>query len=154
MSTSIEVDAPHRAATPTAVTPGAATPTAAVTAGEPGLIEDAGALTLELRALLHDQFQLFTLETRLAAKSLMTMIAAALCIGMLLATAWLGLMAVVVLTLMETGVPAMLAYLMITLLSLAVTLLLYAVIRDRARLMGYSATLRALKQPLVRRGDQ
>jgi len=83
VSTSIEVDAPSRPPAPAAGGDSAADAT--------GLIEDATVLTLELRALLHDQFQLFTQETRLAAKSMMTMIAAAVWIGMLLATAWLGL---------------------------------------------------------------
>ena len=146
MSTSIEVDAPSGTPAPAAGGDAAADAT--------GLIEDATVLTLELRALLHDQFQLFTQETRLAAKSMMTMIAAAVWIGMLLATAWLGLVGALALTLMKLGVPTMLAVLSIALLSLVVAPFLYAIIRDRARSLGYPATLRTLKHPSQRRGDR
>lgn len=66
---SIRVDAPSSAPRLDAISDSAADAT--------GLIEDATALTVELRALLHDQFQLFAREMRLAAKRLMKMVAAA-----------------------------------------------------------------------------
>jgi hypothetical protein len=110
------------------------------------MVEDATALALELRALLHDQFELFALETRLAGKSLVTMIAAAIWIGTLLATAWLGLIGALMLILIRAGLPAIPAALSISALSLALTVLLYWIIRKRSRTLGYPATLRTLSQ--------
>ena len=55
----------------------------------PGPLDDLSALQRELRALVHDQLRLAGLELRLAAHSLMAMIAAAVCIGALLVVAWL-----------------------------------------------------------------
>jgi len=54
------------------------------------LLEDAKSLWHELRGLAHNQLGLAALETRLAGKSLVTMIAAGLMVPVLLGSAWLG----------------------------------------------------------------
>jgi len=55
-----------------------------------GLLEDAKSLWHELRGLAHNQLGLAALETRLAGKSLVTMIAAGVMVPVLLGSAWLG----------------------------------------------------------------
>lgn len=113
----------------------------------PGPLDDLSALRRELRALVHDQLQLAGLELRLAAHSLMTMIAAAVCIGALLVVAWLGLMGAAGLGLMETGLAPALVLLVLAALTLVLAGLLGVLIRRRARDLGLPASLRALRPP-------
>ena len=58
-----------------------------------GLLQEAKSLWHELRELAHDQLTLAALETKLAGKSLVTMIAAGVMVALLVVSAWLGLMA-------------------------------------------------------------
>lgn len=111
---------------------------------ETGLLEDASVLTRELRKLIHDQLQLAGLETRLAALGLMKMTAAAAGIGVLLATAWLGLTGAVVLGLITGGLSPAYAMLMVTALNLGAAAALWAFIRHRSRILGLPTTLRTL----------
>lgn len=118
----------------------------------PGPLDDLSALQRELRALVHDQLRLAGLELRLAAHSLMTMIAAAVCIGALLVMAWLGLMAAAGLGLLEMGLEPALVLLVLAALTLVPAGLLRMLIRHRSRDVGLPASLRALKPPAA--GDR
>jgi hypothetical protein len=113
----------------------------------PGPLDDLSALRRELRDLVHDQLQLAALELRLAAHSLMTMIAAAVCIGALLVAAWLGLMGAAGLGLVGMGLEPAMALLVLVGLTLVLAGLLRALIRHRSRDLGLPASLRALKPP-------
>jgi hypothetical protein len=113
----------------------------------PGPLDDLSALRRELRDLVHDQLQLAALELRLAAHSLMTMIAAAVCIGALLVAAWLGLMGAAGLGLIGMGLEPAMALLVLVALTLVLAGLLRVLIRQRSRDLGLPASLRALKPP-------
>jgi hypothetical protein len=113
----------------------------------PGPLDDLSALRRELRDLVHDQLQLAALELRLAAHSLMTMIAAAVCIGALLVAAWLGLMGAAGLGLVGMGLEPAMALLVLVGLTLVLAGLLRVLIRHRSRDLGLPASLRALKPP-------
>nr|MBS0019746.1 phage holin family protein [Gammaproteobacteria bacterium] len=70
----------------------------------PGVLQDVRSLARELRGLFHDQVGLAALETRQAGESLIWMITLGVIAGGLLLSAWLGLLAAVVLALIERGV--------------------------------------------------
>lgn len=110
-----------------------------------GLLEDAGALTRELRGLVHDQLQLAVLEARLAARTMTVLVALGVGLALLLAAAWLGLLGAAVMVLINQGLGAAPALLIVALLNLAVTPLLYALLRRQVRSLGLPATLRTLK---------
>lgn len=112
-----------------------------------GPLDDLSALQRELRALVHDQVQLAGLELRLAAHSLMTMIAAAVCIGAMLVVVWLGLLGAAGLGLMKLGLAPALVLLMLSAFTLVLAGLLGLLIRRRSRDLGLPASLRALKPP-------
>lgn len=117
-----------------------------------GPLDDLSALQRELRALVHDQVQLAGLELRLAAHSLMTMIAAAVCIGAMLVVVWLGLLGAAGLGLMKLGLAPALVLLMLSAFTLVLAGLLGLLIRRRSRDLGLPASLRALKPPAA--GDR
>ena len=95
--------------------------------------------------LAHDRLTLAALETRLAGKSLVTMIAAGVMIAGLLVSAWMGLMGVVVLWLVSIGVMASIALLLAVAANLVFALILYAVIRLKSRYLQFPATIRSLR---------
>jgi hypothetical protein len=113
--------------------------------GDSGLLVDAKSLWHELRGLAHDQLTLAALETRLAGKSLVTMIAAGVMVAALLVSAWLGLMGAVVLWLISIGVIASIAMLLAVAANVVFALVLYDVIRRRSRHLQFPATLRSLR---------
>lgn len=114
-------------------------------AGMPRLLDEVLALSGEVRELAHDQLQLVALETKLAAQSLMTMVAVAVAAGLLLVTAWLGLMATLVWWLASVGVAIWLSLIAVTVLNLLAAFVSYRVIYRRSRNLGFPATLRSLR---------
>jgi hypothetical protein len=112
---------------------------------ESGLLEDAKSLWHELRGLAHDQLTLAALETRLAARSLVTMIAVGVMVAVLLVSAWLGLVGAVVLWLIGIGVMASIAMLLAVAANLLFALILYDVIRRQGRHLQFPAILRSLR---------
>ena len=127
---------------------GAPAATGGAPPGDTGLLEEAKSLWHELRGLAHDQLTLAALETRLAGKSLVTMIAAGVMIALLVASAWLGLIAAAVLWLISIGVVASIAMLLAVGANLVSALMLYYVIRRESRHLQFPATLRSLR-PLL-----
>lgn len=113
--------------------------------GGSGLLEDARLLWHELTGLAHDSLHLAALETKLAGQSLVTMIAAGVMVAVLLVSAWLGLVAAAILTLVGTGVVASIAMLIGVLANLLFALLLYAVIRRKGRHLQWAATIRSFR---------
>ena len=108
-------------------------------------LQDLGSLQREWRQLIHDQLQLAALEVRLASHSLMTMIAAAICIGALLVLVWVGLMAATGLSLTGLGLHPVFVLLTLTALTAVPVLVLRGLIIRRSRYLGFPATLRTLK---------
>jgi hypothetical protein len=111
----------------------------------PRLLDDVIGLSRELRELAHDQLQLVALETKLAAQSLMSMVALAVGIGLLLVTAWLGLMGAFVWLLNSVGVAIWLDMVAVTALNILAALITYRLILRRSASLGFPATLRSLR---------
>lgn len=111
-----------------------------------GLIDDARSLWRELVGLLHDRLQLAALETRYAAQSLAGMIATGVMVAVLLVSAWLGLLAAVVVWLIHLGLMASIALLAGVLVNLVLAAQLYRSILRQSQNLGWPATLRSLKQ--------
>ncbi len=111
-----------------------------------GMLEDAQSLWYELHELIHDRIWLAGLETQRAGKSLVDMVVAGVMVGVLLIGAWLGLMAVAVLELVDHDVVATSsAILLAVVTNLLLTLLLYGVIRRKSRYLQFPATLRSFQ---------
>jgi hypothetical protein len=109
------------------------------------VLEDAKSLWLEVRGLAHEQLRLAALETRLAGKSLVTMIGAGLMVAVLLVSAWLGLMGALVLWLIDLGLAASIALLLVVAANLIFALILYSLMRRQSRHLQFPATLRSLR---------
>lgn len=102
-------------------------------------------LSYELRAALHDQLRLVSYETQLAGRSLVKMLAAAVAIGVLVVSAWFGLMAAGALALVSLGLGPAVVMLMLAALNLVAALVPYEVIRRKSRDLGFPVTLRTLR---------
>jgi uncharacterized membrane protein YqjE len=107
----------------------------------------------ELRGLAHDHLQLAGLEARRAGQSLIDMIVAGVFAGMLLSTAWLGLMAAVVLELVDDGLSASDAILLAVAVNLMIALIFVGAIRRRGRFLLFPRTLRSLRSESSERQD-
>lgn len=113
--------------------------------GDSGLLVGVNSLWQELRGLAHDQLTLVALETKLAGKSLVTMIAAGVMVALLLVSAWLGVVGAVVLWLISIGVVASIAMLLAVAANLVFAVILYDVVRRLSRRLQFPATLRSLR---------
>lgn len=109
-----------------------------------GLLEDAKDLWNELRGLTHDQFQLVTLELKLAGESLVMMIAAAVMAAVLVVSAWLGVVTAAVVGLIDVGIEPVTALLSGVVFNIVAAALLVLVIRRRSRYLQFPATRRSL----------
>jgi uncharacterized membrane protein YhaH (DUF805 family) len=108
-------------------------------------MEDLSTLQRELRNLVYEQLQLAALEVRLAARSTMTMVAVAVCIGALLVLAWVGFMGAVGLGLNGMGLQPAFVLLVLVVLTLALIPPLLGLIRRRSSDLGFPASLRTFK---------
>ena len=113
--------------------------------GDSGLMKEVASLWQELRGLVHDQLTLAALETKLAGKSLVTMIAAGVLVAVLLITAWIGLVGAAVVGLIGVGTTPSIAILLGVAANLLFALFLYGVIRRQSRHLQFPATLRSLR---------
>lgn len=114
-------------------------------ASDEGMLHAVKSLWDELRGLAHDQLTLLAFETKLAGKSLVTMIAAGVMVALLVVTAWLGLMGAAVLWLISIGVVASISMLLVVGANLMFALIPYYLIRRRLRYLQFPATLRSLR---------
>jgi hypothetical protein len=126
-------------------------PSASNVAEGAGLLENARLLWREVSGLTHDRLHLAVLETKLAGQSFVTMIAAGVIAGILLVSAWLGLVGAAILTLVSVGVVVSIAMLLGVLANLVLALLMYAVIRRKSQNLRWAATARSFRPlPAVR----
>jgi len=109
------------------------------------LFAEVGALSRDLRGLLHDQLQLAVLEARLAARRMAVLVALGVGLALLLVAAWLSVLGAVVMTLVSQGFAAAPALLIVAVLNLAAMPVLYAVLRRQVHSLGLPATLRTLR---------
>lgn len=110
-----------------------------------GLLDGARVLWRELLGIAHDSLHLAALETKLAAQSLVTMIAAGVMVAVLLVSAWLGLVAAAILALIGGGIGVSIALLLGVSINLVVALLLCTVIHRKSRHLRWAATVRSLR---------
>jgi uncharacterized membrane protein YqjE len=111
----------------------------------PGLLQEVQLLWHELRAMVHDQLTLAALETRLAGESLVHMLVAGVLIAVLLASAWMGLMAAGIVWLLGLGVAVPVAILGAVLAHLIAAGILYTWLRKQGRHLQFPSTLRSLR---------
>jgi hypothetical protein len=109
------------------------------------VLEYTQSLLDEWLGLAHDRLLLAALETRRAGESLVFMIVAGVLVAILLAGSWLGLMAAIVLGLIENGVEASSAILLTVDFNLLLALILSLVIHRKSRYLQFPATLRSLQ---------
>lgn len=131
----------------------ASTPETSAASGpaeEPGLPQTARSLWQDCRGLIHDHFRLAALETRRAGESLVVMIVAGVMVAVLVSGAWLGLMAVAVLWLIQHGMGADNAILLAVAGNLLAALLGCGAIRHQSRALLFSATRRHIKTGTLR----
>ncbi|HEY8219137.1 MAG TPA: phage holin family protein [Methylobacter sp.] len=136
-----------------------ATPKQSATDGNPdrspGILENTLALWQELYGFSHDCFHLIALEARRAGKNLVYMLIAGLIAAVLLIGSWVGVLAAVVLWLIEHDVTASSAILLAVALTLLLTLILIAVIHRKSRYLQFPATVRSLQpMPSPQRHDK
>lgn len=99
----------------------------------------------DLRLLIHDQLKLATLETKLVAESLVSMVATSVAVVLLLVTAWLGLISAAVVFMVELGLPVSGAILIAVVFNIVIALLLGMAIRRQVSHLQWPATLRSLR---------
>ncbi len=119
--------------------------TGAVPPSTAGLLHEFSSLWHEVQGLAHDQLTLAALETKLAGRSLVIMIAAGVMIAILLISAWLGIIGAAVLVLIEIGFTASMAMLLAVTANLVAAFVLYGVIRKQSYHLQFPATLRSLR---------
>jgi hypothetical protein len=109
------------------------------------LLVEARRIWRELSGLARDQLQLAVLETRLAGISLVTMIAAGVMVAVLLVSAWLGLIAAVILLLVGSGLAVGIALALGVVANLLLALLLASVIKTKSEDLRWVATLGSMQ---------
>jgi uncharacterized membrane protein YqjE len=113
----------------------------------PGVLEGVKSLGSSLTGLAHDHLRIIALETRLAGESLVNMIAASVALAVLVVSAWLMLVAIGVMLLVNGGVGIVVAMLLAVVINLGIAGLLFRLIRDTSRHLGFPATIRSLGGP-------
>jgi Putative Actinobacterial Holin-X, holin superfamily III len=113
--------------------------------GVGGLLDGARSLWRELHELVHDQVALAALETKLAGKSLVSMVVTGVIVAVLLVSAWLATMAVAVLWLINLNVVPSVALLLAVVANLALALILCDRIRRQSRNLQFARTVRGLR---------
>lgn len=111
---------------------------------EPSVLDSVKALWSDLRGLLHDQLELVALETRRAGHSLVAMVAFGIVVGILVVSAWLGLVAVLVVWMISAGLGPILALLIAVGVNLLGAFGFVLAIRRKSHHLTYPATRRSL----------
>ena|GEM_PF-943182 len=113
--------------------------------GTGGVMDEVRHIWDDVRLLIHDHLKLATLETRLVAESLVSMVATSVAVVLLLVTAWLGLVSAGVVALVEQGVTASVAILIAVAVNVVIAFLLGIAIRRQVSHLQWPATLRSLR---------
>jgi hypothetical protein len=110
----------------------------------PGVFDGVKSLGTSLRGLAHDHLRIIALETRLAGESLVNMIAASVVLAVLVVSAWLMLVAIGVMLLISGGLGIIFAMLVAVAINLGIAFVLYRMIVETSRHLGFPATIRSL----------
>lgn len=114
------------------------------------VMEDVRTLWHEVRGLGHDRLQLVALEAQQAGVSLVNMVIAGIVVAGLLCSAWLGILTISVITLIENGLILRSALLLAVVLNLLLALIGYRYLTRKSRFLRFPATLLSL-QPACRK---
>lgn len=115
-------------------------------ANDPGVIKGIEVLLSDFRELAHDQLQIVSLESQRVGESFVSMVVYGIALGLLVITAWLGLMGVLVLLLIQVGVLPSVSLLTAVLLNLGGAAGLFFAIRARSDDLKFSATVESFKR--------
>ncbi|MEO8674093.1 MAG: hypothetical protein ABI569_00855 [Casimicrobiaceae bacterium] len=126
-------------------TAGGATEAASPAESESKLLEQTKALWHSARGLTHSHLQLAALETRLVGQNMVTMIAAGVAAAILFVTAWLGLVGVMVLIMIDNGARPSVAVFAAVTLNLIGAFILFRFMRSKAPSLEFPATIRSLR---------
>lgn len=109
------------------------------------VLENAQALWHELCKLGQERFLLVALETQQAGESLVDMVVAGVMVAVLTTSGWLGLMAALVLALIEHGFLPSNAMLLAVACNMLLALIFCGVIRRKSRYLQFPATCRGFQ---------
>jgi uncharacterized membrane protein YqjE len=116
-------------------------PNSEPTAGGPGIIEHAQILWNDFRQLTHDHLQLLSLEIQKAGENLVAMLVYGIVLSVLIICAWLGVLATMVMWLIEQDLAISAALLLTTLFNLMGVCIVMIVIRHKSRALRLPATI-------------
>lgn len=119
---------------------------AAPEAANDGVLDSAKSLWRDLTAQAKDHLELALLETQRAGKSAVSMLIYAVAAALLLVTAWLGLLAAIVIGLAELGLHAGFGVLIVVAMNLIGAFVLYRMIRSASADLGFPATIRSFRR--------
>ena len=114
-------------------------------AANDGVLDSAQALWRDATAHLKDHIELALLETQRAGKSVVNMLIYAIAAALLLVTAWLGVLAALVVGLAVIGLHPGWGILIVVGLNLGGVFALYLMIRSNSENLRFPATVRSLK---------
>ena len=114
-------------------------------AANDGVLDSARTLWRDLTAQASDHLELALLETQRAGKSAVSMLIYAVAAALLLVTAWLGLLAAIVIGLAELGLHAGFGALIVVALNMVGAFVLYRMIRSASANLGFPATRRSFR---------
>ena len=109
------------------------------------MLDNASALWNDLKSLAHDHLELAALETKRAGESLVSIVVFGIVAAILVVTAWMGLVAALVLWLIALGLAPAVAVLIGVAVNLAGAGGLVFLIKARTEAFKFPATVRALK---------
>jgi uncharacterized membrane protein YqjE len=105
------------------------------------LLQQVQALEREVRGVVKTQLQLAGLETRQAGESLVRMVALAVILGCVVFTAWIALLAAIVVASISAGIVSLTTALLITVIAhAAIAFYLTRLVRRRGRDLLFSQT--------------
>ena len=115
-------------------------------AANDGVLNSAKNLWRDFSALAKDHLELALLETQRAGQSAVKMLIYAVAAALLLVTAWLGLLAAMVIGLAELGLHAGFGVLIVVALNLLGAFVLYRMIHSSSVNLGFPATRRSFRK--------
>ena len=118
---------------------------ASAEAANDGVLDSAKGLWRDFSALASDHLELALLETQRAGKSAVNMLVYAIGAALLLVTAWLALLAAIVIGLAELGLHSGFGALIVVALNLAGAYALYRMIRSNSENLRFPATVRSFR---------
>lgn len=110
-----------------------------------GLKSGADALWIDLRALAHDHLELVALESQRAGEGLVAILLLILAIGALVASAWVGVLVLLVMLVTALGSEPALAVALVLAVNVGGAFLCARAVRRYARYLSFPATRGALR---------